>query len=209
MDDLVIGRGEDETLPSDQLDWTQQEPYLSGIYDPDLREVSAISYWIEVISQYLGVASSNAAADGQAEVAPQRGELETPVDGSADGTVEPADPAVLLFQEWNGAIGCTSEQHEDDHYAQMEKAAEEQGAPPICSSLLDVAKRLEGTTQLDGDTNETRLLSVLDPAQDLLRPSPREICSENGPTCYSSACKVAIEGLAADESNPETICCNI
>lgn len=171
--DRVMGRGEDETLPFEQLDWTQQEPYLSGIHDPDLREVSAISYWIEVISQYLGVPSpSNAAADGQADVAPQRGRLETPADGTADGTVEPADPAVLLFQEWNGAIGCTSQQHEDDHHAQMEKATEERGAPLTCSSLLDVAKRLEGRTPPDGNTNETRLPSVLDPAQDLLRPGP-------------------------------------
>ncbi|KAI8647970.1 hypothetical protein NCS56_01549800 [Fusarium sp. Ph1] len=205
--DLVMGRGEDETLPFEQLDWTQQEPYLSGIHDPDLREVSAISYWIEAISQYLGVPSpSNAAAGGQADVAPQRGRPETTADGTADGTVEPADPAVLLFQEWNGAIGCTSQQHEDDHHAQMEKATEERGAPLTCSSLLDVAKRLEGRTPPDGDTSETHLPSVLDPAQDLLRPGPRAICSENGPTRYSSACKVAMEGLTADESSPPYLC---
>ncbi|KNB20752.1 hypothetical protein FOXG_22920 [Fusarium oxysporum f. sp. lycopersici 4287] len=41
------------------LDWTQQEPYLSEMQDPDLREVGAISYWIEVISQYLGATTKS------------------------------------------------------------------------------------------------------------------------------------------------------
>lgn len=70
MEDRAIDQCEDSSSPLDQLDWTQQEPCLSGVQDPELREVSAISYWIEVISQYLG-ATSNAAATGQADVAAQ------------------------------------------------------------------------------------------------------------------------------------------
>ncbi|KAG7427432.1 hypothetical protein Forpi1262_v011219 [Fusarium oxysporum f. sp. raphani] len=78
------------------LDWTQQEPYLSEMQDPDLREVGAISYWIEVISQYLGATTNHSATS----IGSRRSSSNDAVTIS-----EPADPALLLFQEWSRPVG--------------------------------------------------------------------------------------------------------
>lgn len=81
----------------------QQEPYLSEIQDPELREVSAISYWIKIISQYLGAASlsfyvATAVDDKETDPVLLPAKLESATD-NIPGTIEPADPAVLLFEE--------------------------------------------------------------------------------------------------------------
>lgn len=210
VQDWVLDGCNGESLPFSQLDWTQQEPYMSDVQDPELREVSAISYWIEVISQYLGVISPSsnivaATIDDRPVDPPPRSETLEAVADDVSGVIEPADPAVLLFQEWNGMAGCTRQQHEDDHSAQIDKATEERGTLPTCSSLLDIAKRLEGVA-LSDDANETRLPSVLDPAHDLLQPGSRESQSENGPTHFSASCKIAMEGAGDDEPNPPYLC---
>ncbi|GKU11138.1 unnamed protein product, partial [Fusarium langsethiae] len=190
---------EDVMMIEDQpgiLDWTQQEPYLSEIQDPDLREIGAISYWIEVISQYLGATSNHSATS----VGSRRSSS-----NDADTISEPADPALLLFQEWSRPVGCTSRQHEEDHSSQLADATTKRGVSPNCSSLLDIAKRLEGVAGEDG-TNDGPLPCVLDPAKDLLRPGMRESSSDAGPTRYSGPCKAAMEGLVEGEQDPPYHC---
>ncbi|EWZ28354.1 hypothetical protein FOZG_17921 [Fusarium oxysporum Fo47] len=178
------------------LDWTQQEPYLSEMQDPDLREVGAISYWIEVISQYLGATTNHSATS----VGSRRSSSNDAVTIS-----EPADPALLLFQEWSRPVGCTSQQHEEDHSSQLADATTKRGVSPNCSSLLDIAKRLEGVTGEDGTNGP--LPCVLDPAKDLLRSGMREsLSSDADPTRYSEPCKAAMEGLVEGEQDPPYLC---
>lgn len=195
--DAASRDGVDQMMMSEPelLDWTRQEPYLSEIQDPDLREVGAISYWIEVVSQYLGATSNPGAATVD----------DSDSNDGAGASIEPADPALLLFQEWSRPVGCTSQEHEDDHASQLAEAAEERGVSPNCSSLLDVAKRLEGMTADGGGTNEP-LPYVLDPAHDLLRPGHRETSSDASPTRYSGSCKAAMEGLGEGTQDPPYLC---
>ncbi|KAG7403106.1 hypothetical protein Forpi1262_v018817 [Fusarium oxysporum f. sp. raphani] len=178
------------------LDWTQQEPYLSEMQDPDLREVGAISYWIEVISQYLGATTNHSATS----IGSRRSSSNDAVTIS-----EPADPALLLFQEWSRPVGCTSRQHEEDHSSQLADATTKRGVSPNCSSLLDIAKRLEGVT--GEDSTNGPLPCVLDPAKDLLRSGTRESSSPDaGLTRYGGPCKAAMEGLVEGEQDPPYLC---
>ncbi|KAJ9413411.1 hypothetical protein QL093DRAFT_2584125 [Fusarium oxysporum] len=107
------------------LDWTQQEPYLSEMQDPDLREVGAISYWIEVISQYLGATTNHSATS----IGSRRSSSSDAVTIS-----EPADPALLLFQEWSRPVGYIAKR--------LEGVTGEDGTNGPLPCVLDPAKDL-------------------------------------------------------------------
>ncbi|KAJ9413915.1 hypothetical protein QL093DRAFT_2584449 [Fusarium oxysporum] len=116
------------------LDWTQQEPYLSEMQDPDLREVGAISYWIEVISQYLGATTNHSATS----IGSRRSSSSDAVTIS-----EPADPALLLFQEWSRPVGYIAKR--------LEGVTGEDGTNGPLPCVLDPAKDLLSARRLEDD----------------------------------------------------------
>lgn len=212
------------------LDWTHQEPYLTEMTDAELREVGALSYWTEFLSQTLGtiphtraasppnIVGQNKAGTLVAEAVIQSKRIQESPQGShtrentdtssvvTEEAPEPEDPAVLLFQEWTSTVGCTQREHEDDHQSHLAKAEKARGTAPACASLLDVAERLEGRVSNE-HTGGTYLPAVLDPAHDLLRPGNRKDReSMAGPTQHSKSCKSAMEGIAEDDQVPPYLC---